>query len=80
MSSELAQQRVNSDLDSALLSAHAAGDKPALVSLYQQAAEQAEDENAAGFYLVQAYVFALDCGHEDTARLKARLIALRREE
>jgi len=62
-----------SDLDTRLLAAHAAGDKASLVALYTQAADQAQDIDAACFYLTHAYIFALDLGHKDTATLHARL-------
>lgn len=68
------------DLDAALLAAHAAGDKRALVGLYARAAEGAGSADAAGFYLTHAYVFALDCGHADARALHARLKAEGREE
>jgi len=57
-----------SDLDQRLLSAHAAGDYPALVSLYREAAEASTDADAAGFYLTHAYVFALELGHADAPK------------
>lgn len=62
-------------LDQALLDAHADDNAPALVQLYTQAADQAADAQAAGFYLTQAYVYALE--HDDSTatslfrRLKA---------
>jgi len=68
------------ELDAALLAAHTAGDKRALVGLYAQAAEGAGSRDAAGFYLTHAYVFALDCGHADARALHARLKAEGREE
>lgn len=49
-------------LDATLLTAHAAGDCAALVSLYEKAARQADNPDAAGFFLTQAYVFALEAG------------------
>lgn len=68
------------ELDAALLAAHAAGDKRALVGLYAQAAAGAASADAAGFYLTHAYVFALDSGHPDAGALHARLKADGREE
>ena len=62
-------------LDDALLAAHAADDKPALVALYAQAADQAKDVDAACFYLTHAYVFALETGHRDRDALHKRLAA-----
>ena len=70
-------------LDAALIAAHEAGDKPRLVSLYTQAADQAEaagDIDACCFYLTQAYVFALACGARQAGSLHARLLAYGREE
>jgi hypothetical protein len=61
------------DLDAQLLAAHTSGDKPALVTLYAAAADQAGSVDAACFYLTHAYIFALDLGHVDTAHLYARL-------
>lgn len=68
-----------SDLDARLLAAHAAGDKAALVTLYRQAAEAASGAAATGFFLTQAYVFALDTGHPEASRLHARLVDMGRE-
>jgi hypothetical protein len=62
-------------LDAALLAAHAGGDKPALVTLYTAAADQAGGEAAACFYLTQAYVFALEIDHPNTRALYLRLKA-----
>lgn len=68
-----------SDLNARLLAAHHAQDKPALVRLYQEAADTANDCNAAGFYLTHAYVFALELAHCDAPKLHARLKADGRE-
>jgi len=69
-----------SDLDARLLAAHAAGDAWALVTLYAQAATQAETETAQAFYLTHAYVFALEVNHPDAHALNAKLVAMGREE
>lgn len=66
-------------LDQRLLAAHEAGDKPALVRLYAEAADHANDLDAACFYLTHAYIFALDAGHADAPKLHARLKAEGRE-
>lgn len=66
-------------LDARLLAAHARGDHAALVMLYARAADQAPTRDAACFYLTQAYVFALECGHADACVLRARLVAEGRE-
>ena len=67
------------ELDTRLLEAHAALDNRLLAHLYTQAADQAADERAAGFYLTQAYVFALEAGLADAPALRERLIAMGRE-
>ncbi len=67
------------DLDSRLLAAHEAGDTPALVDLYKEAADTAPDADAAGFFLTHAYVFALEINHPDAAALRARLVETGRE-
>ncbi len=68
-----------SDLNARLLAAHAADDRVALIRLYSEAADQAPTEQAAGFYLTHAHVFALELGHPDAAALRARLVAMGRE-
>jgi hypothetical protein len=68
-----------SGLDAALLAAHAAGDRAALIRLYAQAADAAGDAEAEGFYLTHAYVFALESGAPEAAALHARLKAEGRE-
>lgn len=67
------------DLDSAMIRAHAAGDRPALIRLYTQAADSARDLDAACFYLTQAYVYALEAGAPEAQALHARLVARGRE-
>ena len=62
-------------LDRALITAHAAGDHAALVTLYAKAAEIAAPQEAA-FYLTQAYVFALESNDPRTAALKDCLVAM----
>ena len=62
-----------SALDDALLAAHEAGDKAALIRLYTQAADEAGDVDAACFYLTHAYVFALESGAPDAVALHRRL-------
>lgn len=61
------------DLNTQILTAHAAGDGPALVGLYTQAADAAPTLDTACFFLTNAYIFALEHGHPDTAYLHARL-------
>ena len=67
------------DLNALLLAAHEAGDTPALTRLYQRAADQADNLDAACFYLTHAYVFALESGHPDTEAIRLRLVAEGRE-
>ena len=70
------------DLERRLLEAHGRGDRAALVALYEAAARAAEDEgrqDAAGFFMTHAYVFALEAGLDDAARLKAWLVERDRE-
>lgn len=66
-------------LESRLLAAHAAGDKHALVALYEEAATAAIPPEAQGFFLTQAYVYALETGHPKAAELHQRLKATGRE-
>lgn len=61
-------------LDTALLAAHDAGDRGALISLYALAAEG--DGTGAAFYLTHAYVFALEAGDPRAMTLRARLLAM----
>ena len=69
-----------SGLDERLLDAHARDDRAALVTLYQEAADAASDQDAEGFYLTHAYVFALELGHPDMQMLHQRLKRAGREE
>lgn len=66
-------------LERELLAAHAARDLRALVTLYQQAASQANAPERAAFYLTHAHVFALETNHPDAAALRAQLVAQGRE-
>lgn len=68
-----------SALDARLRAAHAAHDHLALVDLYREAAETANDSDAAGFYLTHAYVFALELNHPAAADLRDRLVTQGRE-
>lgn len=58
-----------SQLETDLLAAHAAGDKPSLVALYSMASHQATDLDAACFYAVYAYIFALEINHPKQTEL-----------
>ena len=61
-------------LHTRLLAAHAAYDTPELVDLYTEAADTAATQNATGFYLTQAHIYALELGHSDAAALRIRLV------
>ncbi len=67
------------DLDARLLQAHAQADIPALIKLYEEAADAASDEVAKGFYLTHAYVFALESGDDKAGPLRDRLVSMGRE-
>lgn len=67
------------NLNAQLLAAHDAGDLQDLVRLYQSAADQAADTDAACFYLTQAYVFALESDHPESEAIRQRLVAEGRE-
>lgn len=66
------------DLARRLLDAHARDDRTALVALYEEAANGANDLGAACFYLTHAWVFALDVGHTAADALYERLHGLGR--
>jgi len=67
------------DLDAALLAAHDRGDTGALIGLYHQAADATGDPDKAGFFLTQAYVFALEAGDARATTLRQALIDAGRE-
>ncbi len=69
-----------SSLDAEMIAAHAVHDHAALVRLYTQAADEANDVDTACFYLTHAYIFALEAGAPETPALHARLKAHGREE
>ncbi|MDQ2095602.1 hypothetical protein [Rhodalgimonas zhirmunskyi] len=60
-------------LDARLLAAHAVGDAHALAPLYREAAAQAKDDTARGFYLTHALVFALEAGIPEAEEIAAQL-------
>ena len=70
---------MNADLDAQMIAAHEADDKAALVTLYTQAADAANNIDAACFYLTHAYVFALEAGTPQVRALHARLVEHGRE-
>lgn len=67
------------DLHGRMLDAHADNDSDALVSLYTQAADGAEDVDTECFFLTHAFVFALEAGDPRAQGLRARLVAHGRE-
>ena len=64
-----------SDLEARLLTAHATNDRRALVALYAEAADQADDHDTACFYLTHAYIFALETNDPAASELLAELRA-----
>lgn len=68
-----------SDLDARLLRAHEANDRAALIALYTEAGNTADNETARGFYLTHAYVFALEAGLDVAQELRAQLVSMGRE-
>lgn len=66
-------------LDAQLLDAHDRDDVDQLIALYTQAADLAQDDNATGFFLTQAYVFALEASSPRADHLHARLVAMGRD-
>ena len=67
------------DLEARLLAAHASDDRLRLAALYEEAAAQAPTKDAQAFYLVHAYVFALETNHPNASAIHARLKELGRE-
>ena len=70
------------ELDSALMDAHREQDGRRIAELYCKAgklAEQTGDTEQACFYLVHAYVFALQEGMDLASDLHERLMAFGRE-
>ena len=67
------------DLEAQILKAHAAGDLTALVEGYVRAAEGALDSDQAGFFLTQAFIFALEAGDPRANDIKAQLVVQGRE-
>lgn len=62
-------------LQDRLLAAHKDGDKVALVGLYSEAADAANDTEARCFFLTHAFIFALDAGDPREAAIAAQLTA-----
>ncbi|MEM6759177.1 MAG: hypothetical protein AAF601_06820 [Pseudomonadota bacterium] len=61
--------------DAALLAAHEAGDKAALVALYARAADAVTGPERA-FLLTQAHVFAMEINHPEAMQLRAALVEM----
>ncbi|MEM7289072.1 MAG: hypothetical protein AAF412_01670 [Pseudomonadota bacterium] len=70
---------MSESLNAQMIAAHEAGDQAALIRLYTRAADAANDEDAACFYLTHAYVFALEAGADEVDGLKERLVAAGRD-
>lgn len=68
------------NLETQLLAAHERDDHGALVGLYRKAADGAANADATGFFLTHAYIFALETRHRDAPALRARLVAMGRED
>ncbi|MTI03542.1 hypothetical protein [Roseibium sp. RKSG952] len=67
------------NLNTRLLQAHAAGDTKSISALYEEAADAATDDDAAGFFLTHAYVHALEAGLPSVEQLRDRLIKMGRD-
>ena len=67
-------------LEARILAAHDAGDRGALAHLYAEAAQAQSGEDARAFFLTQAYVLSLEAGRAEAAALRARLVAMGRED
>ena len=70
---------MNEALDAALIAAHGRHDAPDLIRLYLEAADAARDAAQEGFFLTQAYVFALESHDPRAPDLHKRLRATGRE-
>lgn len=68
-----------SDLNDRILAAHAKDDRAALVALYTEAADNADNTDSACFYLTHAMVFALELGLPAADELRRRLAEHGRE-
>ncbi|MEQ9258911.1 MAG: hypothetical protein RIG84_07410 [Roseovarius sp.] len=68
------------ELEARLLAAHEGDDRFALIRLYTQAADIANDLDAECFFLTYAYIFALEMGAAEASGLHARLKAYGRED
>ncbi|MFD0857944.1 hypothetical protein [Roseovarius aquimarinus] len=71
---------MSTDLHARMLSAHEHDDRSALIALYTEAADTANDLDASCFFLTHAYVFALEAGTPQARQLHGRLLRHGREE
>lgn len=71
---------MSGDLHSRMLAAHEGPDHAALIALYTEAADSANDLDASCFFLTHAYVFALEAGAPQARQLHGRLARYGREE
>ncbi|SEK94015.1 hypothetical protein SAMN05421666_3073 [Roseovarius nanhaiticus] len=71
---------MSGDLHSRMLAAHEGPDHAALIALYTEAADSANDLDASCFFLTHAYVFALEAGAPQARHLHGRLARYGREE
>lgn len=71
---------MSGDLHHRMLDAHARQAPAALIALYTEAADSANDLDASCFFLTHAYVFALEAGAPQAAQLRRRLMRHGREE
>ena len=69
-----------SGLNAAILAAHTSNDRAALIGYYTDAADGANEEDAACFFLTYAYIYALELGDMRAAALHQRLVDAGREE
>lgn len=71
---------MSADLHIRMLAAHAQPDPAALIALYTEAADSANDIDTSCFFLTHAYIFALEAGAPQASRLHSRLVLHGREE
>ena len=57
-------------LQEAIITAHSSGDISALSELYEEGSKRAASIDEACFLATQAYIYALEGGHANQARLK----------
>lgn len=68
------------DLHSRMLAAHDRADPAALIALYTEAADSANDLDASCYFLTHAYIFALEAGANEARALHRRLLHHGREQ